>query len=117
MKHCKFNAAFRINVVTVANELGLEFISTSRQTNSGTLMFRDPVTNCRYSLHESGYVRRYIKSTPYYSGAVYENGYQLNRTELTKTKYSTRTYRLLASPYEQLGILVKSVINYRNNNQ
>ena len=127
MSHCKFNAAFRTNVVSVANELGLTFISTPNQVNRGTLMFHDPITDTQYSLHESGYVRRYIKSSMWGYMPMTErmktegmptNGYQLNRVQLVKSGTRSNVYyrsvRILASPYEQLGIFVKSVINYRN---
>ncbi len=121
MKHCTFNSSFRKNVVAVAEQLGLTFISTNRQVQNGTLMFHDPVTRCNYSLHESGYVRRYILNTEsvnYYRQLNNETaamcGYQLNKTAMRKTKYREAKVRLLASPYEQLGILVKSVLSFRN---
>ena len=124
MKPFTFNTAFRQNVLMVAETLGLTFISTARQVNNGTLMFWDPQTEVKYSLHESGYVRRYIKPSPWGEIGkgleVYMEGYQLNRTTKAKTEPNangyTREYtkRLLATPYEQLGIFTKAVITYRN---
>lgn len=100
-KFTKFNTPFRKAAVAVADSMGLEFISTPRQVDNGTLMFRDPETNTRYSLHESGYVRRHLPNT---------RAYQLNRVQ--HSRWSS-PHRLLAHGDEQLGIMVISVINYR----
>ena len=120
----KFNASFRKSAAAVATELGVEFISTKRQVENGTLMFNDPKTNVNYAMYESGYVRRLLP-------AMYERGYvrrllpamyQLNKTH---DGYKTRTYngkdyttyqriRIMANPDEQLGIFAKSIVNYRN---
>ena len=120
MKPFTFNTAFRQNVVMVAETLGLTFISTARQVNNGTLMFWDPQTDVKYSLHESGYVRRYIKPSIWGRRGdgleVATEGYQLNPTQKVYVPNRTdkRTVRLLATPYEQLGIFTKAVIAYRN---
>ncbi len=55
---CNFDARFRKSAALVANEMGMEFISTPRQVENGTLMFNDPVRNVKYAMYESGYVRR-----------------------------------------------------------
>lgn len=107
----KFNASFRKSAAAVATELGVEFISTKRQVENGTLMFNDPKTNVNYAMYESGYVRRLLPAM-----------YQLNKT---RDGYKTRTYngkdyttyqriRIMANPDEQLGIFAKSIVNYRN---
>jgi hypothetical protein len=120
MKPFTFNTAFRQNVVMVAETLGLTFISTARQVNNGTLIFWDPQTSVKYSLHESGYVRRWIKPSiwgPKGDGLTEATeAYQLNRTLKAYVPNRTykRTVRLLATPYEQLGIFTKAVIAYRN---
>jgi len=120
MKPFTFNTAFRQNVVMVAETLGLTFISTARQVNNGTLIFWDPRTSVKYSLHESGYVRRWIKPSiwgPKGDGLVEATeAYQLNPTQKVWVPNRTykRTVRLLATPYEQLGIFTKAVIAYRN---
>lgn len=120
MKPFTFNSAFRQNVVMVAESLGLTFISTPRQVNNGTLMFWDPQTDVKYSLHESGYVRRYIKRSFWGIGEdgleVATEGYQLNPTQKVyiPNRTSKVAVRQLATPYEQLGIFTKAVIAYRN---
>ena len=122
MNYTKFNASFRQSVLAVAQELGLEFISTKRQVENGTLLFADPqCTNrgIRYALHESGYVRRYVQGGFYYS-PNYWNHYPLNRrTSWTKQSAHGWKYRQMSSYQkahgdEQLGILVRAVLNYRN---
>jgi hypothetical protein len=112
-KHCKFNSTFRQNVVRVAETLGLEFISTPKQVENGTLSFYDPQGKCTYSLYESGYVRRSYYNE--YALFSHTNVYQLNPIEKTKNRYNSFTSkRILMNPNEQLGILVKSVINWRS---
>lgn len=128
MKHCKFTTPFRKSAIAVAEELGLEFISTRLQVENGTLMFNDPDSNVKYALYESGYVRRLIGTTGGWSNSQTIDGcghqmYQLNKTTYgyKKTTYAGKTYthygktRLLAQPIEQLGILAQSVVNWRNN--
>ncbi len=121
MKHTKFNACFRYSTVAVARELGLTFISTTRQIENGTLMFHDPETNVQYSLHESGYIRRHTSG---YRHAFMQKDptymYPLNkRTSWTKQSANGWKYRQTSSYQkahgdEQLGILVRAVLNYRN---
>lgn len=124
----KFNTSFRKTVLSVGNEIGLEFISTKRQVENGTLMFNDPQSNVKYALYESGYVRRLIpigKTAWGNSQTINSTGhamYQLNKTRLgyKTTVYKEKEYtsyqkiRILANPEEQLRILVKSVVNWRN---
>jgi hypothetical protein len=107
----KFNAQFRKSAVAVAEAIGLEFISTKRQVENGTLVFNDAKTNTQYAMYESGYVRRGVNGCwNRFSGSTASlRWYQLNRTE----RYHGRTARILAGPCEQLGILVKSVVNWR----
>ena len=111
MSYAKFNTSFRRAAVAVAEELGLEFISTKRQLNNGTLKFHDPKTDAQYALCESGYIRRYVKGfkhsfmteTPIYH-------YPLN----TRNKlWAANTTYDLAGPNEQLGIMVRAINNYR----
>jgi hypothetical protein len=120
MKPFTFNATFRQNVVMVAESLGLSFVSTPRQVNNGTLMFWDPITDVKYSLHESGYIRRWIKASIWGQRGdgleVATEGYQLNPTQkvYAPNRTSKVTVRQLATPYEQLGIFAKAVIAYRS---
>lgn len=112
-KHCTFNSTFRQNVIRVAETLGLEFISSLKQVQNGTLSFYDPQGKCNYSLYESGYIRRsYYNEYAMFGG--HTNIYQLNPVKRTKNRYNSySTERILMNPNEQLGILVKSVINWR----
>jgi hypothetical protein len=126
MKNYKFNARFRTAVMAVADEMGLEFISTPRQVENGTLMFNDPIGKVKYAMYESGYVRRLVPTTIWQTPYPNKSGYamyQLNRVIRNAHKssiwnnkvYNYRgAHRVLAGPDEQLGILVKSVANWRN---
>jgi hypothetical protein len=108
----KFNASFRKSAYAVATELGLEFISTKSQVENGTLMFYDPQTLSNYAMYESGYVRRIHKND--WQTLMY----QLNKTHKVAQEGFGYTYimtkRIKANPEEQLGIFVKSIVNYRN---
>jgi|694.fasta_scaffold36925_13 hypothetical protein len=123
----KFNASFRKSVAAVAEELGLEFISTPRQVNRGTLMFNDPQSNVKYAMYESGYVRRLVPTSHHWSSSqtIGDKGhqmYQLNKTSFgfKTTTFNGREYtsyqkiRIMANPEEQLGIMVKAIANWRN---
>jgi hypothetical protein len=118
----KFNASFRKSAYAVATEMGMEFISTKRQVENGTLMFNDPQTNVKYAMYESGYIRRLIPTYYHLSSSqnIQDQGhqmYQLNKThKVAQQKPYTKilTKRIKANPEEQLGILVKSIVNYRN---
>ena len=123
----KFNASFRKSVAAVATELGMKFISTKRQVENGTLMFEDPETDSVYALYESGYIRRFIPLGWHWGVAqtIKKRNYamyQLNKVQFAEktTEYAGKTYthtmkqRIKANPEEQLGIFVKSVVNYRN---
>jgi hypothetical protein len=121
----KFNARFRTAVMAVADEMGLDFISTPQQVENGTLMFNDPIGKVKYAMYESGYVRRLVPSTiaqtPYPNKSGYAM-YQLNKVIRNAHKssiWNNKVYnyrgsqRVLSGPDEQLGILVKSVANWR----
>lgn len=107
-KFCKFNARFRKATNRVAETMGLEFISTPLQVENGTLCFYDPETDTCYSLHESGYIRRHVRTDNKMVKYDWQT-YQLNRTELNRYSVS----RILASPDTQLGIFVRAILNYR----
>jgi len=132
MKRHKFNAHFRTAVMAVAEEMGLQFISTPRQVENGTLMFNDPKSNVKYAMYESGYVRRLVPlgDCPWGNAQTIDGRghamYQLNRVIRNAHKSSIwngKVYnyqgaqRVLANPDEQLGILVKSVANWRTGEQ
>lgn len=123
-----FNTSFRKTVLAVGHEIGLEFISTKRQIENGTLMFNDPQSNVKYALYESGYVRRIIpiRKTPWGNPqTISSTGHTMYQLNKTRDGYKTTVYkeegytryqkiRIMANPEEQLAILVKSVINWRN---
>ncbi len=126
MTHTTFNAKFRTDLVNVAETLGLEFISTHRQVENGTLMFEDPRTNCRYALYESGYIRRLIKKHEYLGSGAWSKQstwgmYPLNRrvkeyrTYLNGNTHIGQPYRL-AENDEQMAIFVRAITNYRIKN-
>lgn len=120
----RFNATFRQTAVDIAEAIGLQFVSTPKQVENGTLMFNDPQTDAYYAIYESGYVRRFIPSFICEPGAQKIDGvmhemYQLNKVRKTVVRFGDgNTYdhykRVLANPDEQLGILAKAVINRRN---
>ena len=119
----KFNASFRKSAYAVATEMGLEFISTKRQVENGTLMFNDPQTDVKYAMYESGYIRRLIPVGYHWSNSqtIDERGhqmYQLNKTRKVPRSGPGWTFssteRIKANPEEQLGIFVKSIVNFRN---
>jgi hypothetical protein len=96
--------------------MGLDFISTPRQVENGTLMWHDPETDVKYAIYETGYIRRFFERYNY--GYLYSegatatkwSGYQLNR----QRKVNRRNVRELATtPDELLGMLVRAIVSYR----
>ena len=123
-----FNANTRKKIHAVMVDMGLSLISTPRQIENGTLLYKDPETQCLYSFHQSGYCRRYTPLRQHWGAAYRINNtsyamYQLNRTQYgTKvTTYNGREYttyqkmRILANPVEQLGIVAGAIALYRQN--
>jgi hypothetical protein len=128
MSNFKFNTQFKRQVSRVAQELGLIENTSDRQKQNGTISYVDPVvsttgTTVGYTLHESGYVRRFcVNNDRNTSTYLYRTAghYQLNRQERIPVtngrtadilRYSTE--RIPASPLEQLAILTVAVLNYR----
>jgi hypothetical protein len=113
-KYTKFNTPFRQAVVNIAEEIGLEFISTKRQVENGSLLFYDPQTGCKYGLYESGYIRRFIRTGTYplNSRSPRTVEYRNWRTNTQSTYYNKQAYDF-ANANEQLGIFVRSVFSYR----
>ena len=129
MKQYKFDARYRQSVDRVLGSMGLYHIGTRRQVENGTLMYRDPRTNCLYALYESGYIRRFTPKQLAWGKAFQYNGksyamYQLNpvynETKNVKS-YTGKEYlytvkvRRLLSPIEQLGRITIAITNYRIN--
>ena len=111
----KFNATFRLATASVAEELGLVLFSTKRQIENGTLEFYDPQTDVKYAIYESGYIRRFIRKTV--RGVAHGwnawTGYQLNPQQ---NAFGRNERILIDNPNEQLGIMVRAIVNYRKNN-
>lgn len=106
----------------VAQELGLIESTNAKQEKNGTMAFVDPVASTAgcivsYTIHTNGYIRRKFEYA--HEAWPTKNGhYQLNRTERNTSKYGKElTKRIMATPLEQVAILFKSTINYRNNNK
>jgi hypothetical protein len=93
----------------------LKDVTTTAMRIHGSIRLFDPIADVQYSLHESGYIRRYIKRGCYgyygYGGRpkTSTHPYQLNKTE----KISGSTHRILATADEQIVILINAVANYR----
>ena len=90
-------------------------VTTPVMDKHGSIRLYDPITEVQYSLHESGYIRRYIKCGYYgyygYGGRpkTSTHPYQLNKT----TTNGRQTRRTLATIDEQIVILINAVANYR----
>lgn len=127
MKQYKFDARYRQSVDRVLGSMGLYHIGTPRQVENGTLMYRDPRTNCLYALYESGYIRRFTPAryhgigqtvdgrsyAMYQLNPVYNENKIANSYDGKKYLYTVKVRRLL-SPIEQLGRITIGITNYRN---
>lgn len=106
---------FRKQADEVLLPLGLENITNSRHIRNRSIAYYDPIADCRYSLHETGYFRRSIRNF------LFSNRwdcYQLNRINFEKQSYGEITYystqgRILISPENQLERLPSLVKKYR----
>ena len=87
--------------------IGMVESTSPQQRKKGTLRFADPLNSYEeYTLHANGYYRK----------AVDGGNYQLNRTMITKNKYSHSVSRILI-PGQYLLMasrIVKIVLNSRN---
>ena len=100
----------------VAASFGLQEVTTQRQRANGSRSFADPKVEVRgqavrYDIYPSGYVRRTTGS-----GSTADQ-YQLNpkRTvQLPSGRVATERV-LSTSTNDSLGMLVRGVINYREN--
>jgi len=103
-----------IEKICIAMEL--QDVTSPLMSKNGSIRLYDPNTDVQYSLHESGYIRRYVKYGYYgyygYGGkpAASTRAYQLNKIE--KTGGCVR--RILATVDEQIVILINAVANYRS---
>lgn len=126
MKTVTFDARYRKSVDSVLTAMGLKLISTRKQIENGTLMYRDPYTQCLYALYESGYIRRFVPTrysigqtingkgyAMYQLNPVYNENRIANSYDGKKYIYTVKVRRLL-SPIEQLGRIVIAIQNYRN---
>ena len=120
-----FSTSFKTAANAVAEELGLENITSQRQKANGTLCFHDPETDVDYTMHETGYIRRRWnirawnglgKSTTYQLNPQKEAvGYWTDSRTGKRTSYVCRE-RVALDQWGQLGKLCTSVISYRKNN-
>ena len=117
-KHSKFNANLRLSIDTAMRTLKLLYAGNNEHVNRGTLLYYDPIEECYYGFYESGYCRRLVPTKSRLGSTSVINGtpvssYQLNKT--IKTRWNKmRTKRILASPDEQLGRVIRGIISYRN---
>jgi len=128
MNQYTFNARYRQSVDRVLGSMGLYHVGTKKQVENGTLMYKDPRTDCLYALYESGYIRRLVPrkirwGTSYRQEETNYAMYQLNPVynEIRKCPDPFGTYiytskrRRLLSPIEQLGRITIAITNYRIN--
>ena len=120
-----FSTSFKTAANAVAEELGLENITSQRQKANGTLCFHDPETDVDYTMHETGYIRRRWnirawnglgKSTTYQLNPQKEVVDQWVNKRTGETTQSVYTERVALDQWGQLGKLCTSVISYRKNN-
>ena len=120
-----FSTSFKTAANAVAEELGLENITSERQKANGTLCFHDPETDVDYTMHETGYIRRRWnirawnglgKSTTYQLNPQKEVVDQWINKRTGETTQSVYTERVALDQWGQLGKLCTSVISYRKNN-
>ncbi len=119
-----FSTSFKTAANAVAEELGLENITSERQKANGTLCFHDPETDVDYTMHETGYIRRRWnirawnglgKSTTYQLNPQKEVVDQWINKRTGETAQSVYTERVALDQWGQLGKLCTSVISYRKN--
>ena len=120
-----FSTSFKTAANAVAEELGLENITSERQKANGTLCYHDPETDVDYTMHETGYIRRRWnirawnglgKSTTYQLNPQKEVVDQWINKRTGETAQSVYTERVALDQWGQLGKLCTSVISYRKNN-
>jgi len=124
-KRYTFTKAFVQAAEIAMAELGLQRVERHREAN-GTLMWSEP-SGVVYALYESGYCRRLVPTNMHWGTADSIGGrrcamYQLNRTAITEkvVVYAGKRYthrgkeRIMASPYEQLGICVAAIARWRS---
>jgi hypothetical protein len=95
------------------SNLNLTETTTARQSKNGTRQFFDPQTNCSYSTHKSGYVRRIVH---------HRNGcdrYQLNPKAILQKQWpyspinSHCSRRMIFNEVDRMELLIQGVINRR----
>lgn len=109
--------------MTKAQTLRLFEVTSQRQADNGTVCFYDPIANCDYTSHESGYVRRRYRHKNW-RGHIVTTTYQLNKTRQVpvtfvaswngKTYESSKTERILEmDPEARMEIIYRAATNYR----
>lgn len=120
-----FSPSFKRAADTVAEDLGLENITSKRQKANGTICYHDPETGVDYTMHETGYIRRRWNIRTW-GGLNKAITYQLNpqkevvdywtNKRTGETTQSVCTERVALDQWGQLGKLCTSVVSYRQNN-
>ena len=108
--------------MTKAATLKLIEVTSQRQADNGTVCFYDPIANCDYTSHESGYVRRRY-SHKNWRGRIITTTYQLNKTRMVpitftdwygNTRTSEKVERILEmDPEARMEIIYRAATNYR----
>ena len=94
--------------------LGLEHTTSKIQEKNLTMEFYDPKTNCYYTLHNNGYIRRKFKNLRIWWGIEKSVSYQLNPTKQDPVYKRSRNRVLFPGDYEKLfKLMEKAVHNYR----
>ena len=86
---------------------------------AGSRVFFDPKTNVRYVSSPTGYVRRYVPTTNWFSKRPITSRYPLNQRQPRKTKImGDRTWTsgvcvLLPEEEDRIQLIVQGIRNYR----
>ena len=85
----------------------------------GSRVFFDPKTNVRYVSNPTGYVRRYVPTTNWFSKRPITSRYPLNQRQPRKTKimgdrkWTSGVCVLLPEEEDRIQLIVKGIRNYR----
>ena len=107
--------------VQILVDAGLEFASTKRQVENGTLLFNDPkLKKVQYSITANGYARRHVTG-PSYFNTERENHYPLNKAKTPAERKAGSPYdasvHLSPGDYEGLAkIILNRFVKYREKN-
>ena len=112
----KFTEQFIAIADMTASSNGLIKVNNHRP---GTLKYKDPHTGVLYSMHENGYLRRWISSLNVINGRFNVTPYQLNLTRIVKISnswggfHSTTQRIMITDMYDMLHRMIKATAKYR----